>query len=79
MSIADKDYVKYRLSRAKESFEEVKVLAKNEMWNGCINRLYYACFYAVSALLLQNNIQTKTHAGARQMFGLHFVDKGLIF
>jgi uncharacterized protein (UPF0332 family) len=40
--------------------------------------LYYACYYAVSALLLIKGIKAQTHAGIRQMFGLHFVKTGLI-
>lgn len=43
-----------------------------------INRLYYACFYAVIALLIKNNISTQTHDGARTQFGLIFVKTGII-
>jgi uncharacterized protein (UPF0332 family) len=42
-----------------------------------MSRLYYACFYAVSALL-KNGIASKTHAGAIKMFGLHFIQNGII-
>ena len=57
---------------------EVDVLIQNRLWNISVNRLYYACYYAVSALLLHIDVHTKTHAGARQMFGLHFVDTGIV-
>ena len=43
-----------------------------------INRLYYACFYAVTSLLLSGEIETKTHSGTKQLFGLHFVKTGKI-
>ena len=33
----------------------------------------YACYYAVSALLIANGIITKSHDGVKQMFGLHFI------
>lgn len=46
------DYIKYRLNRAGESLEEAVLLAENNKWNAVINRWYYACFYAVNALLL---------------------------
>ena len=72
------DLVQHRFEKAKKTFGEIDTLIQNNFCNNAVNRLYYACFYAVSALLLKNNVQTKTHAGARQMFGLHFVDKGLI-
>lgn len=43
-----------------------------------INRLYYCCFYAVIALLIKNNIETSTHDGTRNQFGLCFVKTGKI-
>jgi len=44
--------IQYRLDRAREAFEEALLMQREEHWNACINRLYYACFYAVTALLL---------------------------
>jgi uncharacterized protein (UPF0332 family) len=53
MTISNReDYINYRFHRAEESFEEALILAKEERWNAVINRLYYACFYAVIALLI---------------------------
>jgi uncharacterized protein (UPF0332 family) len=46
--------------------------------NAGINRLYYACFYAATALLFSKDIFTKSHAGVKQMLGLHFVNTGII-
>ncbi len=73
-----KDIIEYRLERAKSTLLEVDLLLENSMTNTAINRLYYASFYAISALLIQHNINTQTHSGVRQMFGLHFVKTGLI-
>lgn len=72
------EYVNYRFHRAEESYEEALILAKEERWDAVINRLYYACFYAVIALLIKNNISTQTHDGARTQFGLIFVKTGII-
>ena len=72
------EIVRYRLDRAKETYREVEVLMANGFYNGAINRLYYACYYAVIALLVDNEIDAQTHAGVRQMFGLHFVKTGRI-
>jgi uncharacterized protein (UPF0332 family) len=38
---------------------------------------YYACFYAVSALLLYKSIKSNTHSGAKQMFQKHFIKEGI--
>lgn len=72
------DYIKYRFKRSKETFEEAQILAKEERWNAVINRLYYASFYAVIALLLKHNIETQSHDGARTQFGLNFIKTGKI-
>ena len=72
------ELVKYRLKRARETYGEVEILISNELWNTAVNRLYYACFYAVSALLVANDIEVQSHSGARQMFGLHFIKTGKI-
>jgi uncharacterized protein (UPF0332 family) len=77
MSIENRnDYINYRFQRALDSFEEAVIMADNKRWNAVVNRLYYACFYAVIALLLKNNIETQTHDGARTQFGLSFIKPG---
>jgi uncharacterized protein (UPF0332 family) len=68
----------YRIQRAKDTLLEVNIHIENRLWATAINRIYYACYYAVIALLVKNNIVTQTHGGTRQMFGLHFVKTGLI-
>ncbi len=72
------DYVRYRIGRAKDTIQEVQTHIENKYWNTAINRMYYACFYAVSALLAKNKIDVSSHAGVRQKFGEHFVKPGKI-
>lgn len=72
------ELVKYRVTKAREAFEEVELHIENELWNTAVNRLYYACYYAVVALLIEKDIQPHTHSGVRQLFGLHFVKSGLV-
>ena len=38
--------------------------------------MYYACYYAAVALLIKYEINPGTHAGVKQMLGLHFVASG---
>ena len=73
-----KDLIKYRLERGEQTLDEAKLLASSSYYNASINRLYYACFYAVSALLLNTNIVANTHAGVKTMLGLHFISKGIL-
>ncbi len=72
------DYIKYRIARARETIEEVQTHIDNKFWNTAINRMYYACFYAVGALLLKHRISVSTHGGVRQKFGQHFVKTGKV-
>lgn len=72
------ELVHYRIAKAKETLNEVQLHIQNQLWNTAVNRLYYACYYAVIALLIKNKIEAITHSGTRQMFGLHFVKPGLI-
>lgn len=73
-----KDLVDYRINRARETFNEVKLHIENKLWNTAVNRLYYACYYAVIALLVSKDIKAQSHAGVRQMFGLHFIKTNII-
>jgi len=73
-----KDLVRYRLERAEETIEESMLLAKESHFNAAANRLYYACFYAASALMVAYGITTSSHAGVKKMLGMHFVSKGLL-
>ena len=73
MKKSNKDLVLYRLRRARETLEDARILANACRWNPCVNRLYYACFYAVSALLIQEGLSSSKHTGVRSLFNRHFV------
>lgn len=72
------ELVKYRILKARETFNEVNLHISNSLWNTAVNRLYYACYFTVIALLIDKEIQPQTHSGVRQMFGLHFIKTGII-
>jgi uncharacterized protein len=70
--------VRYRLDRAKEALEEAVLLLERGYTNTCVNRLYYACFYAVSALLLARGLSSARHSGIRALFHQHIVKPGMV-
>ncbi len=72
------DYIRYRFKRAEEALSDALLLIENNKWNTAVNRLYYSCFYAVIALLLKNDIETRTHKGARNKFSDAFIKTGII-
>jgi uncharacterized protein (UPF0332 family) len=73
------DLVNLRIDLAKKTLSEVELYqVPNQLWNTAVNRLYYACFYAIIALLHNYGLDTKTHKGVLTMFGLHFIKTGKI-
>ena len=71
--MSKEELVKYRFSRAKESFDEAILLANGDHWNAVANRLYYACFYLINALLIHNDLNFKSHNGVKTEFHRSFV------
>lgn len=76
MKRSKEDYIRYRFKRASQTLEDAKYLAETERWNSVVNRLYYACFYAVLALFAKYDIISHTHSGVRTQLSMHFVKNG---
>jgi len=70
--------VNYRLERAHEAVEEAKLLFAARHLHTYVNRLYYACFYAVSALLLTRKVSTSKHSHLRSLLHRDYIKTGLI-
>ena len=78
MTGTKKDLVNYRLTRAWDTLEDARILADKKRWNSTINRLYYACYYAVSALLLNSDLNATTHNGVKSLFSEQYIKTGII-
>lgn len=72
------EYVRFRLARTEETFEEAKIMLEKGHLYAVVNRLYYACFYAVSALLYSEGYSSSKHSGVRALFSRHWVNTGRI-
>ncbi len=70
------DIIKLRLQKAKGLLLQVEPLMKLEFYTTVINRLYYSCFHATTALLLTKDIMAKTHKGVANMLHHQFVNVG---
>lgn len=57
--------ISLRLQNAKDTLAEIPVHLEHGFWNTAVSRMYYACYYAVEALLLKHGISVKTHSGIR--------------
>lgn len=78
MTVWNRDLILYRLTRASETLKDAHILSESGRWNACVNRLYYACFYAISALLVSDGISSSKHAGVRSLFNKHYVKTGKV-
>ena len=65
--------VQHRLNRANDTLAEAKDLLNLNHCHGATNRLYYACYYAVTALLMKHGHVGRTHGGVIGLFGKYFV------
>ena len=70
--------IAYRLLRAAETLEEARLMQRAAHWNACANRLYYAAFYAVSAVLVQDGHVASKHSGVKAMFNQHYIKPGIV-
>ncbi len=78
MNVEISKLVYHRLDRANESIREADLLVAAGYNNTSVNRLYYACFYAVSALLLAQGYSSPKHSGVRALFHQKIVKPGLV-
>ena len=51
---------------------------KSDRLSFSVNRIYYACFYAASAVLLQKGFRFKKHSGVRAALHKHLVKAGIV-
>lgn len=70
--------IKYRIARSESSLLQAKNLASIKEWNGVVNRLYYAVFYAVSVLLFNKGYNYKTHSNQKSKFNEIFLFSNII-
>jgi uncharacterized protein (UPF0332 family) len=78
MTQEERSLIKYRIERAYETLDEAKILFDAGKINAYVNRLYYACFYAVSALLRTKGFSTSKHGQLRSLMHREFVKTGVI-
>lgn len=71
--------IRYRLQQAEDSLEEARVLQREGMsLRSVMNRLYYAMFYAVLALLQEKQMGASKHIGVISLFDREFIKPGLL-
>ena len=80
MSLKEQDratLVVLGLEKADKMLREMDWLIEKGSWSLAANRLYYALFHAVKALLINDSHPVGTHRGAVNQFSLYYVKTGI--
>jgi uncharacterized protein (UPF0332 family) len=64
------------LERADTNLQVARELLEKEYYDVSASRAYYAAFYAASALLLNEGMDTSKHSGVIALIHQHFVKNG---
>lgn len=67
-----------KIRRSRETWAETKGIMESKYWYASANRMYYSCYYMVSALLMKHGHSAHTHGGVIGLFGQHFIKTGII-
>jgi len=70
------EYVRLRVQRARDSLREAQLLLDGGYLIGAVNRMYYACFYAVNAILFSEGLSSSKHSGVMSLFERHWIKTG---
>jgi len=66
------------IEKADAALLDARLLLENDRLHSCVNRLYYAVFYAASAVLAYRNQAYGKHSAVRSAFHRDFVNTGLV-
>ena len=69
--------VSLELEKADKTQAQMELLRKEGVWELVANRLYYALFHTVSALLVNDRREVGTHKGAMIRFSEYYVKTGI--
>ncbi|MHB8647806.1 MAG: HEPN domain-containing protein [Thermomicrobiales bacterium] len=58
--------IRFRIGRANQCLGDAEAFAQAGSWNGTVNRLYFACFYSVAALVARDSTSTTEHGDIKR-------------
>ena len=73
-----KELIKYRLEQTVKALEDAKLLIDNGSLSAAVNRVYYAIFFATTALALKHNYKTSKHQQLIGWFNKTFIKEGKV-
>ena len=81
MSLSDEEralIVSLEIEKAYRHYNQSLIMQREEQWDGMANRLYYAVFHAISALLIHDHYVVNTHKGSHAMFAQHYIKPNIL-
>ncbi|HUV40961.1 MAG TPA: HEPN domain-containing protein [Sedimentisphaerales bacterium] len=75
---ARRTLIRLWLEKADDALASAELELKQAHTSFALNRLYYACFYAVTALLLQDEKQFARHSAVKSEFVKTYIKSGRI-
>lgn len=67
----------HRLQKAKNLLNQAEILFQHQMYDGSINRSYYAIFNAIRSILSLVKLDSSKHSGVLSLFDKYFVKTGI--
>lgn len=77
-SEAQKKLIGLWLEKARDAIDSAGLELKEGHTNFAMNRLYYACFYAVTAILLRDGKQFARHSAVKSEFVQSYIKSGKV-
>ncbi len=72
------ELIKWRMEKARNTYQEGLLLLNAGMLDGAVNRFYYAVFHAMRSVLATKGYDAPKHSGVISLFNKHFVKPGNI-
>lgn len=79
MSLSEEErraIVDYRIEKARTALSDIRKIMPMEVWAIVANRMYYALYYAASALLIHDAHTVGTHRGVLSQLNQFYVKEG---
>jgi len=70
--------ISYNIEKAETAVNDAQFLIDNQRLNIAYNRIYYACFYIITALSLKSNFSTSKHTQLIGWFNRNYVNENVI-
>lgn len=72
------ELIRYRRQKARETLRDAEILFDGKRLFSAVNRIYYALFYEIIALLLTQELFSAKHSGVRALLNEHFIKTGKV-